>query len=136
MIKKIIYGWQSCGKNAEYKEPERYVVYDKINDLIDAINHHEDIIRQIGEWGSSKGECLWCENITDFANKDLCAEQKKWVGKLCRFWYSNEKYADLGILQAITPANTPNKYLKKDSYKWYSNCEPVLPDDDIIYKKD
>ena len=65
---------------------------------------------------------------------DPYAEQRKWIGKLCRFWCSNKKYADLGILQAITPANTPNKYLKKDSCIWYSNCEPVKPDDDIIFK--
>lgn len=36
----------------------------KINELVDAVNKHEDIIRQIGEWGSSKGECLWCETLT------------------------------------------------------------------------
>ena len=41
------------------------VLAAKINEVIDAVNKHEDIIRQIGEWGSSKGECLWCENLTN-----------------------------------------------------------------------
>lgn len=35
----------------------------KINQVIDAVNKHADIIQQIGEWGTSKGECLWCETI-------------------------------------------------------------------------
>lgn len=35
----------------------------KINEVIDAVNKHADIIQQIGEWGTSKGECLWCETI-------------------------------------------------------------------------
>ena len=39
-------------------------IMDKLNEVIDAANKHEDIIRQIGEWGTSKGECLWCENLT------------------------------------------------------------------------
>lgn len=38
----------------------------KINELVDAINKHTDIIQQIGAWGSSKGECLWCETLTSF----------------------------------------------------------------------
>lgn len=44
---------------------ENTLLIQKINELIDAVNKHEDIIRQIGEWGSSKGECLWCENLTE-----------------------------------------------------------------------
>lgn len=39
-------------------------LFEKINELVDAVNRYEDIIRQIGEWGNRKGECLWCENIT------------------------------------------------------------------------
>lgn len=38
----------------------------KINELVDAINKHADIIQQIGAWGSGKGECLWCETLTSF----------------------------------------------------------------------
>lgn len=41
-------------------------IWDKINELIDAVNKHADIIQQIGEWGTNKGECLWCETLTKF----------------------------------------------------------------------
>ena len=37
----------------------------KLNEVIDAVNKQQDIIRQIGEWGNSKGECLWCANLTE-----------------------------------------------------------------------
>lgn len=43
----------------------------KINELVVAVNKHADIIRQIGQWGSSKGECLWCETLTKFEPKEL-----------------------------------------------------------------
>lgn len=41
-------------------------IMKKINELVDAVNKHADIIQQIGEWGISKGECLWCETLTKF----------------------------------------------------------------------
>lgn len=48
-------------------EPMCYMeLIKKINELVDAINKHTDIIQQIGTWGSSKGECLWCETLTSF----------------------------------------------------------------------
>lgn len=49
---------------------------NKINELVDAVNKHENIIKQIGEWGSSKGECLWCENLTKVKLDDPYAEQR------------------------------------------------------------
>ena len=42
-----------------------------LNQVIDTVNKHADIIRQIGQWGSSKGECLWCETLTKFEPKEL-----------------------------------------------------------------
>jgi hypothetical protein len=48
-----------------------YEMHHKINELVDAVNEHADIIRQIGQWGSSKGECLWCEKITKFEPKEI-----------------------------------------------------------------
>lgn len=36
----------------------------RLNQVIDAVNKHADIIQQIGDWGTSKGECLWCDKIT------------------------------------------------------------------------
>ena len=46
-------------------------IMKKINELVDAVNKHADIIQQIGEWASSKGECLWCETLTKFEPSEL-----------------------------------------------------------------
>lgn len=46
-------------------------MHKKINELVDAVNKHADIIRQIGQWGSSKGEFLWCETLTKFEPDEL-----------------------------------------------------------------
>ena len=44
---------------------------DKINELVVAVNKHADIIKQIGDWGTRKGECLWCETLTKFEPNEL-----------------------------------------------------------------
>ena len=43
----------------------------RLNQVIDAVNRHADIIQQIGDWGMSKGECLWCETLTKFEPNEL-----------------------------------------------------------------
>lgn len=43
----------------------------RLNQVIDAVNKHADIIQQIGQWGNSKGECLWCETLTKFEPNEL-----------------------------------------------------------------
>jgi hypothetical protein len=63
------------------------------------------------------------------APADPYAEQRKWIGKLCWFWdFQEEKF--VSILGEITDNGT---YFPKDSIVSYLNCEPVKPDDDIIY---
>ena len=72
---------------------------------------------------------------------DPYAEQRKWIGKLCRFWNKTEYTDDIyGVLTDIVPIN---KYKPEDSYfvpfkdefgSFYEYCEPVKPDDDIVYK--
>lgn len=131
-----------------YKHPEN-TIQDKINELVDAINKYEDIIRQIGEWGTSKGECLWCENLTEVNlddrmigcttldipesyKNDPYKKQRKWIGKLCWFWDFQEEHKFVGILGEITDNGT---YFPKDGVVSYLNCEPVKPDNDIIYKE-
>ena len=55
---------------ATTKNTDMFIV-NKINELVDAVNKHADIIQQIGEWGTRKGECLWCENLTKFDPEGL-----------------------------------------------------------------
>lgn len=51
--------------------PDHYDFMHKINELVDAVNRHSNIIQQIGEWGTSKGEFLWCETLTKFEPTEL-----------------------------------------------------------------
>ena len=67
--------------------------------------------------------------------QDAYNEQRKWIGKLCFFWGNNKEdtcYAILGDIIEYT--DTP--FEAKDYALWYEHCEPVKPDDDIIYKGD
>ena len=38
----------------------------RLNQVIEAVNKHADILQQIGDWCTRKGECLWCETLTKF----------------------------------------------------------------------
>ena len=50
----------------------------RLNQVIEAVNKHADILQQIGDWGTRKGECLWCETVTKFDGdwKDSLMEVK------------------------------------------------------------
>lgn len=57
-VERFVIENDRCG-NVEWWD-----VVNKINELVDSVNKHSDIIQQIGDWGASKGECLWCEKLT------------------------------------------------------------------------
>ena len=63
---------------------------------------------------------------------DPYAEQKKWIGCLCRFWNFKDGAVDIGILKAIDNLKPTIPYIN-DIDCSYAYCEPVKPDDDIIY---
>ena len=63
---------------------------------------------------------------------DPYAEQKKWIGCLCRFWNFEDGTVDMGILKAIDNLKPTIPYIN-DIDCSYAYCEPVKPDDDIIY---
>ena len=64
---------------------------------------------------------------------DPYAEQRKWMWHLCRFWFDDKKQADIGILGEIDEEGC-YPYCNIDLGHNYKHCEPVKPDDDIIYK--
>lgn len=129
----------------------------KLNEVIDAVNKLETMAKntntvleslvqennihekQIDEL-QMKLEPEKCETRAENV-QDKFAEQRKWIGKLCRFWNKTEYTDDLyGFLTDIVPTN---KYKAEDNYfvpfkdefgSFYEHCEPVKPDDDIIYK--
>ena len=62
----------------------------------------------------------------------VCPEQYKWIGKLCKFWDNDEDVFNYAILKEINEySNYP--YVKPNR-NVFKHCEPVKPDDDIIYK--
>lgn len=89
---------------------------DKINELIDAVN-----------WlGKSETE-IRPENTNTY---ELYLKNKHLIGKLCKFKCAGG-YC-YGLLTNIKrkPCQWPFESLGRA----FSTCEPVLPDDDIIYK--
>lgn len=66
--------------------------------------------------------------------QDPYTEQRKWIGKLCKFWDYDGEEKWFSILEYIDK-NSPYSYCASGDW-WYKHCEPVSPDDDIIYKKD
>ena len=116
----------------------------KLNELIDAVNllqcknvHIESDLQDLMYPKEIKGELG--ENVT-ISKPEKCetpadpyAEQRKWIGKLCRFWDDNYKITKhFGILTRID--ETAIVRYEADNGFWYCACEPVKPDDDIIYK--
>ena len=83
---------------------------DNINQLIDAVNKHEDIIRQIGEWGNSKGEFLWCANLTEVNLDDPYAEL---CGALQIKGHPNYFVNNRGEVFSKNPYNNPNNIIRK-----------------------
>ena len=63
---------------------------------------------------------------------DPYAEQRKWIGKLCKFWDYDDEEKWFSVLEYIDK-NSPYTYCASGDW-WYKHCEPVKPDDDIIYK--
>lgn len=137
MIKKLekhIIGGDAPGMVSLMVAPTAEQQVDKINELVDKINVlvesnniHE---KQIDEL-QMKIEPKKCE-----VPVDPYAEQRQWIGKVCWFWDDDNTNSSCGILTSIdTETFKEPQFVCNDEYD-YEHCEPVKPDDDIIYKGD
>lgn len=64
---------------------------------------------------------------------DPYAEQRKCICKLCWFWNDDKADKVIGILTGVfDEADKP--FERNINQTLYKHCEPVKPDDDIIYK--
>ena len=122
----------------------------KINELVDAVNElqlvKDVMFNRIDMLNNAI--CDIRNRITAFDDPtyhepelaDPYAEQRKWIGKLCRFRdkdYKDDQW-DYGLLQAVEKAEIAHIWksgcFKHNLEHWYDCCEPVKQDDDIIYK--
>ncbi len=87
----------------------------KINELVDAVN-------EIMTWRFE----------IDEEPSDNYAEKRQWIGKLCRFRDYPACGWRYGILYKIYEDND-YPFWDTDCNE-YIECEPVKPDDDIIFK--
>lgn len=101
-----------------------HCIINKINALVDAVNELQEKYDNV---------CVWVGEQKLKTPADPYAEQRKWIGCLCRFWFDNKKQADIGILGDIDEDEI-HPYFNADLGHNYKCCEPVKPDDDIIYK--
>ena len=120
MIEKIkVYKETPSG----YKYPE-VLIQDKINELVDAVNELQ-----------TRSENVQKDTETRSKNvQDKFAEQRKWVGCLCWFWDDVYGLKTAGVLEEITTIEEDFHYAKKDTCTVWKHCEPVKPDDEIIFK--
>ena len=64
---------------------------------------------------------------------DQFAEQRKWIGKACWFWDSGAETKAFGKLEQVDTEYNDAPF-QTNFGQWYEHCEPVKPDDDIIYQ--
>ncbi len=112
------------------REAERFEIQEWIG-ILEAVrksvNVHE---KQIDEL-QMKLEPEKCETPAD-----PYAEQRKWIGKLCKFWDNSDEPENCvyDILCNIFDSHHEDCPFQCGNGEWYEYCEPVKPDDDIIYK--
>lgn len=95
---------------------------NKINELVDAVNGILDYAP--------------LEMAQKVEPADPYAEQRKWIGKICRFWNDDESLEDSMYGELVNIFDTPHVDCPFQCQygEWYEHCEPVKPDDSIIYK--
>lgn len=99
----------------------------KINELVDAANSIVSVQEKLID-------SRFVVETKHEEPVDTFVEQKKWIGKLCKFWDYDGEEKWFSKLENIDK-NSPYSYCASGDW-WYKHCEPVSPDDDIIYKKD
>lgn len=125
----------------------------KLNEVIDAVNtiqkEREAEQFEIQEWigileAVRKSVNIHEKQIDELQMKvepekcetpvDQFAEQRKWIGCVCRFWYDNPDNTTLDYLGKIQTGENGIEYYGKETYDWFPHCEPILPTDNAIYK--
>ena len=104
----------------------------KINELVDAVNELQGHIKFLDERIKTKNFMVDIDKTNPVSEQiDPYAEQRKWVGKNCKFWDYDYDYEHdyFDTLKGITDDG-----LFIGHNGTWKHCEPVKPDNDIIYK--
>ena len=102
----------------------RHKLAEKINELVDAVN---ELTSYVGPLGVEFIEPKPAKNV----QVDEIEQAEKWIGKLCWFSQLYGCHQHIAILKRISESGL---YVTDDGELYYAYCEPVKPDDDIIYK--
>lgn len=123
---------------------------EKINELVEFCNdignarsflkRHEEQIKKLNDavYESGKDIAFLRRKVLELGYKepepaDPYAEQRKWIGKACWFWDGGAKTRAFGKLNQVDTEYNDAPF-QTNFGQWYEHCEPVKPDDDIIYK--
>lgn len=104
----------------------------KINELVDAVNSLRDDCNLLMGYIAPEDKCE--PTISKMEKVDQYAEQRKWIGCVCKFWFDNPNHTALDYLEEIKTGKNGIEYYSREIGDWFPHCEPVKPDDDIIYK--
>lgn len=138
MIKKITRNSAILTKN----EDVLLEIYNKINEIIAELNpilqERESQIKVYEE-----AQDIFDNAILDgiknkkvdvtILQKDPYAKAREWAGKLCWFWEDDPNDKIVDVLSHIDTARIC-PFIQCDHQIGWSNCEPVKPTDDIIFK--
>ncbi len=102
-------------------------LFNKINELVDAVNELQTKVNEMAQ-NPNFAQPEVKENFTT----DPYAEQK-WVGCLCKLW-TGDGLVRYGILRGVALNRKKTNYPYQALSTSFEHCEPVKPDDDIIYK--
>ena len=109
---------------AHWNEPSAAkLIEHKINELVDAVNSIVSVQEKLID-------SRFVVETKHEEPTDPYAEQRKWIGKLCRVESCGEyRY---GILKDISASHPTHPFNMNGLF--FRVCEPVKPDDDIIFK--
>lgn len=99
----------------------------KINELVDAVNELQAQVAILQEHAHPTAK-----TEPEYKNRNV-KQAEKWMYCLCRFWNDgcDSYYGELVNIDTKVSSDAP---FERDTGDWYQCCEPVKPDDDIIYK--
>lgn len=128
--------FDDCARDITKTETMLKNINTTVGSLITDNNIHEKQIDEL-QMKLEPHKCEPAENgKCSKMEQDPFAEQRGWVGCVCRFWYDNPADTALDYLGRIQTGKNGIEYYGMETYDWFPHCEPILPTDPAIYKGD